>query len=209
MPHLLYDSLKRGMDVVGAAGLLVVLSPVMGAVAVAVLGSMGRPVLYIEDRCGRAEVPFRILKFRTMVDRGVGEHELAVDDGRTTRLGAVLRKTSLDELPQLVNVLRGEMSLVGPRPLYMRYLDLYSPRQRRRHEARPGLTGWAQIHGRACVDWATKFELDLWYIEHRSLALDAWILARTVGKVIRAEGAVPVVAGAFQGAEPAEQGPRG
>jgi lipopolysaccharide/colanic/teichoic acid biosynthesis glycosyltransferase len=135
--------------------------------------------------------PFTILKFRTMREDRDAAGRLLPDSKRLTRLGRFLRRTSLDELPELVNVIRGEMSLVGPRPLLMRYLDRYSPEQRRRHELKPGITGWTQLNGRNALTWEEKFRLDLWYVEHRSLLLDGRILIRTAWKVLTGEGVTP------------------
>ena len=153
-----------------------------GAVAMAVLLSMGAPVIFRQERAGLGGRPFRFAKFRTMRD-GPG-----TDAERTTRLGRFLRSTSLDELPQLFHVLSGRMSLVGPRPLPTAYLPRYSPEQARRHEVRPGITGWAQINGRNAISWDEKFRLDVWYVDNRSLALDAKILLMTVFKVFRQSG---------------------
>lgn len=152
------------------------------ASALAVLVTMGRPILFRQERAGKDGRAFKILKFRTM--RG-GEGS---DSERLTRVGRILRAASLDELPQLFQVLTGKMALVGPRPLPVRYLPRYSPRQMRRHETRPGITGWAQINGRNAISWQRKFELDVWYVEHRSLALDAKILFMTAAKVFRRSG---------------------
>ena len=156
--------------------------PLSAAVAAAVAISMGRPVLFSQERAGRGGRTFKFLKFRTMVD---GD---APDAERMTRLGRFLRATSLDELPQLLHVLSGKMSLVGPRPLPARYLPRYSAEQARRHEVRPGITGWAQVNGRNALSWEEKFKLDVWYVDHRSLALDARILLLTALKVFRREG---------------------
>ena len=153
-----------------------------GAVAMAVLLSMGAPVIFRQERAGLGGRPFRFAKFRTMRD-GPG-----TDAERTTRLGRFLRSTSLDELPQLFHVLSGRMSLVGPRPLPTAYLPRYSPEQARRHEVRPGITGWAQVNGRNAISWDEKFRLDVWYVDNRSLALDAKILLMTVFKVFRQSG---------------------
>jgi lipopolysaccharide/colanic/teichoic acid biosynthesis glycosyltransferase len=152
------------------------------AIAIAICVSDGAPVLYRQIRPGLTTKPFRIVKFRTMIE-GVGP-----DSARLTRFGRFLRATSLDELPELWNVLVGDMSLVGPRPLLVRYLDRYSPRQARRHEVRPGITGWAQVNGRNALTWDEKLELDVWYVDNWSLWLDARILARTVWLVLRREG---------------------
>ena len=156
--------------------------PLTIAVAAMVLLAMGRPVLFAQERAGLGGRAFRFLKFRTMRN---GE---GTDAERTTRLGRFLRATSLDELPQLFHVLSGRMALVGPRPLPVRYLPRYSPEQARRHEVRPGITGWAQVNGRNALSWRDKFRLDVWYVDHRSLVLDAKILALTALKVFRRDG---------------------
>jgi lipopolysaccharide/colanic/teichoic acid biosynthesis glycosyltransferase len=182
-----YERLKRWIDVSVAAVGLVVLSPVIAAVALAVRRSLGRPVLFRQERPGLYGRPFTIVKFRTM--RGAGPDGLGAPDGeRLAPMGSFLRSSSLDELPELVNVLKGDMSLVGPRPLLMRYLDRYSETQARRHEVRPGITGWAQVNGRNALTWEQKLELDVWYVDHRSLGLDLRILVRTFGHVWRREG---------------------
>ncbi|MEN0063759.1 MAG: sugar transferase [Myxococcota bacterium] len=172
-------ALKRILDLAVAVPAVTFTAPVMMTVAVAIYATMGRPILFRQARVGHRERTFRIWKFRTMKP---GPADASPDDDhlRITRLGAFLRATSLDELPQLFNVLRGEMSLVGPRPLLERYLPRYDAIQRRRHEVMPGLTGWAQIHGRNAMNWATKFEHDVWYVDHWSLGLDLAILWRTL-----------------------------
>jgi lipopolysaccharide/colanic/teichoic acid biosynthesis glycosyltransferase len=178
---------KRVVDVAVAGPLLVVTAPIQAAVAVAVATRLGRPVLFRQRRSGRNGEPFTILKFRTMrpVDAAAGR----VDDAsRLTPLGRFLRAASLDELPTLVNVLRGDMSLVGPRPLLTAYLPRYSATQARRHEVRPGLTGLAQVSGRNAVGWEERLALDVEYVDTRSLRLDVLILTRTVGAVVRREG---------------------
>jgi len=155
----------------------------MAVVAAAVYFSMGRPVLFRQRRAGRRGQPFTLLKFRTMREV-IGPDGRPLPDGqRLTPLGRWLRRLSLDELPQLLNVLRGDMSLVGPRPLLVEYLDRYTPEQARRHEVRPGITGWAQVNGRNALAWEEKFVLDVWYVDHRTLWLDLRILLRTAGKV--------------------------
>ena len=174
---------KRWMDLVGAGLGLLLLAPVMLLIALVVRIRMGSPVLFRQTRPGLSGQSFEILKFRTMA-----ECDEATDEERLTSLGRFLRCTSLDELPELVNVLRGEMSLVGPRPLLMKYLNLYSPRQARRHEVRPGITGWAQINGRNALGWEEKLEADVWYVDHRSLALDLKILCGTISRVVKREG---------------------
>jgi len=179
---------KRAVDVAVAGAALAVLSPVIAGTAMAVLATMGSPVFFRQERVGKDERRFQITKFRTM--RPADPDEVAPDEDhlRLTRLGRLLRATSLDELPQLVNVLTGDMSLVGPRPLLVRYLPRYSERQRTRHEVLPGLTGWAQIHGRNAVSWEDKLERDAWYVDHWSPLLDLKILARTALTVARREG---------------------
>jgi len=173
---------KRALDVAGALVLLLVTSPVLAAAAVAIVAEDRGPVLYRQRRVGKDDVDFDLLKLRTMV---VGAEGLgagyAVNEGdpRITRVGRLLRRLSIDELPQLWNVVRGEMSLVGPRPTLRYQVERYTPRQRRRLEVTPGITGWAQVHGRASLPWAERIELDVWYVEHRSLALDLLILLRT------------------------------
>ena len=172
--------MKRTIDVIGSAALLIVLSPVIALVAALVALRLGRPVIFRHERPGRNEVPFTLLKFRTMTDATDTEGRLLPDADRLTPFGRRLRATSLDELPELWNVLRGDMSLVGPRPLLTEYLPHYTPRQARRHEVRPGVTGWAQVNGRNDLPWSEKLELDVWYVEHRTLWLDIWILLRTL-----------------------------
>jgi lipopolysaccharide/colanic/teichoic acid biosynthesis glycosyltransferase len=176
------------MDLVVGGMMLVLLSPLLGGIALAVLLTTGRPVLFRQWRPGLHGRPFEIFKFRTMLELRDGLGRLLPDVQRQTRLGRLLRNTSLDELPELFNVLRGEMSLVGPRPLLMRYLDRYTPEQARRHEVLPGITGWAQVQGRNTRPWEEKFQLDLWYIDHWSLWLDVRILCLTVWRVLRQEG---------------------
>ena len=160
------------------------LAPLLAAVSIAIRIRLGRPVLFRQARAGRGGRVFLLHKFRTMVEARDGAGALLPDSERLTRLGRFLRETSLDELPQLWNVLKGEMSLVGPRPLYAGYVARYTPEQRRRLDVKPGLTGWAQIQGRNAITWERKFELDVWYVENRSLALDLRILAATLGKVL-------------------------
>ena len=179
---------KRVFDSVIAGLLLLLLSPVLVLTALAVLWALGRPVFFKQIRPGRNGALFFIVKFRTMRE-AVGERgEPLPDEQRLGRFGKLLRSTSLDELPELWNVLRGDMSLVGPRPLLPRYIDRYTPRQARRMEVRPGITGWAQINGRNALDWETRFEMDVWYVENLSFALDFRILVRTLGKILRREG---------------------
>jgi len=175
-------------DVVVSAIALVALAPVMGLIALAVWRTMGRPVLFRHVRPGLHGKPFVMYKFRTMRDLRDAAGELLPDETRLTPFGRWLRSTSLDELPELLNVLRGEMSLVGPRPLLMEYLERYTPEQARRHEVKPGITGWAQIHGRNNLSWDERFKLDVWYVDNWSLWLDVKILWRTLWMVLRREG---------------------
>jgi sugar transferase EpsL len=182
------DALKRAIDVVGASAALVLLSPLLAVVAVLVRLRMGSPVLFRQQRPGRNGRPFVMTKFRTMTDRRGPTGELLPDAERLTGLGRWLRRTSVDELPELLNVVHGDMSLVGPRPLLMEYLPLYSEEQARRHEVRPGITGWAQVNGRNAVTWEDKFALDVWYVDHRSTRLDLEILAKTVSQVFSGHG---------------------
>jgi lipopolysaccharide/colanic/teichoic acid biosynthesis glycosyltransferase len=175
---------KRAFDTVVAATLLLTLSPLFLLVLVLVRWRLGAPALFRQVRPGQGGRPFEMLKFRTMRDAfGRDGHPLR-DAERLTPFGSFLRSTSLDELPGLINVLRGDMSLVGPRPLLMEYLPLYDAQQARRHEVRPGITGWAQVNGRNAIGWQEKFELDVWYVEHRSFGLDLRILLMTVAKVL-------------------------
>jgi len=180
--------MKRAFDIIASLLLLVLLSPVMAVVAVGVLLDVGSPVLFRQMRPGFEGRPFTLYKFRTMRGAHAGEPGTHGDAQRLTGFGRRLRATSLDELPELWNVLRGDMSLVGPRPLLMRYLPLYSPEQMRRHDVRPGLTGWAQVNGRNALSWEDKFALDVWYVDHHSLMLDLKILLMTVAAVFRRHG---------------------
>ncbi|MCE9577128.1 MAG: sugar transferase [Deltaproteobacteria bacterium] len=180
--------LKRALDVIGAGVGLVVAAPIMAGVGVAIAANLGRPVLFRQVRPGKDGAPFRLVKFRTMRDATDRDGRPLPDHERLTPFGRWLRASSLDELPELWNVLRGDMSLVGPRPLLMQYLGRYSREQARRHEVRPGLTGWAQIHGRNAVEWNERLALDVWYVDHWSLALDLAILLRTITAVLRKDG---------------------
>jgi len=179
---------KRLFDLLLTLPGLVLLSPLMGGIALLVWRLHGRPILFRQVRPGYRGRPFTLYKFRTMTDARDAAGHLLPDEQRLTRFGRFLRATSLDELPELFNVLRGEMSLVGPRPLLMQYLERYTPEQARRHEVYPGITGWAQIHGRNALSWEDKFRLDVWYVDHWSLALDVRILLITLWKVLRREG---------------------
>ncbi len=180
--------MKRLFDIFGAAIGLVLLSPVLAGVAFLIWRRMGVPVLFRQTRPGLHGKPFEMVKFRTMRDAVDAEGNPLPDAERLTRLGRFLRSSSLDELPELWNVLKGEMSLVGPRPLLMEYLPLYSPEQARRHEVRPGVTGWAQVNGRNAISWDQKFALDVWYVDNQSLRLDLKIIWLTIRKVFKREG---------------------
>ena len=179
---------KQAVDRGAAAVGLVAVAPVLAVAAVAVRVKLGSPVLFRQERPGRYGKTFRVAKFRTMNDARDAQGNLLPDEERLTALGRMLRTTSIDELPQLWNVLRGDLSLVGPRPLLVRYLPRYTREQARRHDVLPGITGWAQVNGRNAISWDEKFALDVWYVDHRSLWLDLQILARTVLKVLRREG---------------------
>lgn len=182
-----YDLFKRGFDVMAAAGGLVATAPVMGVVALMVRKKLGSPVIFKQARPGKGEKIFVLYKFRTMkdVDQAAG---LVSNEERMTPFGQKLRSTSLDELPSLLNVLKGDMSLIGPRPLLVEYLEKYSEEQNRRHEVRPGITGLAQVSGRNEVDWESRFALDVHYVDNRSLALDLKIIAKTIATVLAKQG---------------------
>jgi lipopolysaccharide/colanic/teichoic acid biosynthesis glycosyltransferase len=180
--------MKRALDLIGASAALALFSPLLIGASVVVRLRLGSPVLFTQRRPGLNGRPFLMFKLRTMTDARDREGNLLSDAERLTPTGRFLRATSLDELPELLNVVLGDMSLVGPRPLLMEYLPLYNVRQARRHEVRPGITGWAQVNGRNSLTWEEKLELDVWYVENRSLALDAKILWMTIGQVLRREG---------------------
>ena len=183
-----FVALKRGVDLLGAVAGLVLLAPVLLGVVVVVRLTVGAPVLFRQVRPGLHSKPFTMYKFRTMLDLRDEQGRLLPDALRLTPIGRFLRRTSLDELPELFNVFKGEMSLVGPRPLLMEYLDRYTPEQARRHEVRPGITGWAQVNGRNALTWEEKFQLDVWYVDNWSLWLDLKILGLTLFKVLSREG---------------------
>lgn len=180
--------MKRAFDVVMSAALLLALSPVLLALAIATWTKVGTPILFAQMRPGLRGKPFRMYKFRTMSDACDTNGQLLPDADRLGDFGRAMRAASLDELPELWNVLKGDMSLVGPRPLLMEYLDRYTPEQMRRHEVRPGITGWAQINGRNALSWEEKFKLDVWYVDNRTFWLDVKILALTVWRVLAREG---------------------
>ncbi|GEC92217.1 sugar transferase [Brevibacillus brevis] len=167
---------------------LVILSPLILLVSLLIRWKLGSPILFVQERPGLHGKPFFIYKFRTMTDERDESGELLSDEQRLGSFGTLLRKYSLDELPQLWNVLRGEMSLVGPRPLLMEYLPLYTPRQLKRHDVKPGITGWAQVNGRNAIDWEQKFELDVWYVENGSFFLDMRIIGLTIKRVFQSTG---------------------
>ncbi len=179
---------KRLMDILLSSLALVILSPLLLIIALLIRLTMGPPVLFRQPRIGYRGRVFTIYKFRTMLDLRDEQGDLLADEQRLTKLGQLLRKFSLDEIPELWNVLKGDMSVVGPRPLLMEYLPLYTAEQARRHEVKPGITGWAQINGRNALTWEEKFKLDVWYVDHWSLWLDFKILAHTALKVLKCEG---------------------
>lgn len=202
-----YGIAKRALDISASGIALIATLPITVPAGVAIAATMGRPIFFEQARPGLHGVPFKLKKFRTMRNLRPGEDMLASDSARLTPLGAWLRATSIDELPTLLNVLNGDMSLVGPRPLLMRYLDRYTAEQARRHDVKPGVTGWAQVNGRNALSWDQKFALDVWYVDHASFVLDVKILAMTVGKVllrdgIQAEGAATMPE--FMGTQVAE-----
>ncbi len=186
--HRLYRGLKRAFDILVSFVLLVVLAPAMICVTLLIAAFIGLPVFFVQERPGLYGLPFQVIKFRTMTDAVDAAGVPLPDADRLTRLGFWLRRLSLDELPQLVNVFKGDMSLVGPRPLLMEYLPLYTKEQARRHEAPPGITGWAQVNGRNSIDWERRLELDVWYVDHASFLLDMKILMVTFVKVIARQG---------------------
>jgi sugar transferase EpsL len=201
--------MKRALDFLLALIALALLSPVLLLIAAGIRITMGKPVLFIQERPGFRGQIFHIYKFRTMRETRGPDGELLQDEERITRIGRFLRSSSLDELPELLNVLKGEMSMVGPRPLRIEYLDLYTPEQARRHQVRPGITGWAQVNGRNTLSWEKKFEYDVWYVDHRNLRLDFKILGLTAIKVLRGEGisaaehaTMPPFTGSSAGGEP-------
>lgn len=201
---------KRFFDVIALSLSAPLWLPVLAIVALLVRVRLGRPILFRQMRPGRHGRPFELLKFRTMTDARATDGSLLPDERRLTPFGRWLRSTSLDELPELLNVLRGDMSLVGPRPLLLQYLPLYSEQHRRRHDVPPGLTGLAQVSGRNALTWPARFDLDVQYVERASLLLDLRILARTIGIVLRREGISAhgeATMAAFTGYEPAQRSP--
>lgn len=199
--------IKRALDIFTALLGLALLWPVLAVVALLVRFKLGSPVLFAQPRPGLHGRVFRMLKFRTMTDARDGRGQLLPDADRLTPFGKWLRSSSLDELPELWNILAGDMSVVGPRPLLVQYLPLYNERQRRRHEVRPGITGWAQVNGRNAISWEQRFELDVWYVENRSLWLDFRIFWLTFARVAQRRGvaaAGEATMTAFRGSEPSE-----
>lgn len=198
---------KWVFDLIVAVPALVLLMPVMGAIAICVRFKLGTPVIFRQPRAGRNGQPFTLYKFRTMTDERDAAGNLLPPVARLTSFGRFLRSTSMDELPQLWNVVRGDMSLVGPRPLLLDYLPLYTPEQARRHRVRPGVTGWAQVKGRNALTWEEKFALDVWYVDHLGLVLDLKILLLTLERIVRRDD-VNTRNGAlmprFMGSQPAE-----
>jgi sugar transferase EpsL len=179
---------KRLLDLFITIPCLIFGAPLLLALAILVKTKLGSPIVFKQERPGLKGRPFIMYKFRTMTNERDANGELLPDENRFTKFGKFIRSTSLDELPELLNVLKGEMSLVGPRPLLMKYLSRYSPEQARRHEVRPGITGWAQVNGRNAISWKTKFELDVWYVDNYNLFLDIKILFLTIKKVLIREG---------------------
>jgi lipopolysaccharide/colanic/teichoic acid biosynthesis glycosyltransferase len=193
----LYSSIKRVIDVVVAACALIVVSPLMLLIAVGVRLKIGKPVLFRQTRPGLNERPFVCLKFRTMTEERDADGRLLPDERRLTGIGTLLRRTSLDELSQLWNVLLGDVSLVGPRPLLEQYLPYYTVKEHRRHSVRPGITGWAQIHRRSCLPFDERLEMDVWYVDHMSWRLDLRIIFATIWIVLTQRGAMPGENGAL------------
>lgn len=199
--------IKRALDILLSGLALVVLSPVLLVTAVLVRTKLGSPVIFHQDRPGKNEKIFRLYKFRSMTDERDEKGNLLPDEVRLTKFGRALRSTSLDELPELWNILRGDMSIVGPRPLLIKYLPLYNEEQQHRHDVRPGLTGWAQVHGRNALSWEEKFRLDVWYVEHLSFWVDVKTIFLTVKKVFCREGissGTAMTTEEFQGTKEAE-----
>ena len=179
---------KRLVDILVVVPSVIILSSLLIFIGILVRMAIGSPILFKQVRPGLHGRPFTIYKFRTMTDKRDGDGNLLPDGERLTRLGRFLRKTSMDELPELFNVVKGDMSIVGPRPLLMQYLDRYTFEQARRHEVKPGLTGWAQINGRNAISWEDKFKLDVWYVDHQSFWLDLKIIGMTIIKVLKRDG---------------------
>jgi undecaprenyl phosphate N,N'-diacetylbacillosamine 1-phosphate transferase len=180
--------IKRTIDLIAATAALLIVSPILAIITIGLYFSTNGKPFFFQLRPGKNEKIFKIIKFKTMNDKKDKNGDLLSDSGRLTKIGAFVRKTSLDEIPQLLNVLKGEMSLIGPRPLLPQYLPLYSLLQNRRHDVRPGITGWAQVNGRNAISWNQKFEYDVWYVDNMSFVLDIKIIVKTVLKVIKSDG---------------------
>jgi sugar transferase EpsL len=180
--------IKRFLDLALSISIIIIFSPLLGIIALLIYLKMGSPILFRQTRPGLHNIPFKLYKFRTMADSRDSEGNLQPDADRMSAFGRFLRSTSLDELPELWNILRGDMSLVGPRPLLLQYLDRYTPEQIRRHNVKPGITGWAQVNGRNAITWEEKLKLDVWYVDHWSLWLDVKIIGMTIWKILKREG---------------------
>lgn len=189
MRQNLYECfLKRGIDIIGSGCVLLILSIPLAAISVWLhFANKGAGAFFLQERPGKDSKIFKVVKFKTMTDERDADGNLLPDEKRLTKVGRFVRSTSIDELPQLWNVLKGDMSLIGPRPLLVQYLPLYSPEQARRHEVRPGITGWAQCHGRNAISWQKKFELDVWYVDHISFVTDCKVILTTIKKVLGRE----------------------
>lgn len=188
MKYFYQHIIKRLLDFTGALIALVLFSPVMLMVMILLKLTGHRRMFFVQQRVGLNDKIFKLVKFRSMTEAKDAEGNLLPDDKRLTRFGVLLRKSSLDELPQLINVLKGDMSIIGPRPLLVQYLPLYNAEQRKRHLVKPGITGWAQVNGRNAISWEQKFELDVWYVQHISFSLDVKIFFRTIRNIIKSEG---------------------
>lgn len=185
---MIYKYIKRILDIISSLLAIIILSPLLAVTAVLVKTKLGSPVLFKQERPGKDEKIFTLMKFRTMTDERDENGELLPDEVRLTKFGKFLRSTSIDELPELFNILKGDMSVIGPRPLLVKYLPRYNEHQHRRHEVRPGLSGWAQVNGRNSISWEEKFDLDVEYVDNYSFAMDVKILFMTVLNVLKKEG---------------------
>ena len=186
--RIFYEFIKRTFDIILSLAALIVLSPILLIVSILIYFKLGSPVFFVQERVGKGNKVFKMIKFRTMKDDRDKNGKLLSDEERLTPFGSKLRSLSIDELPELINILKGDMSIVGPRPLLTQYLPLYSKEQIKRHDVRPGLTGWAQVNGRNSITWTEKFKLDVWYVKNRSVLLDLKIILLTVKKVVIKEG---------------------
>ena len=186
--RVFYEFIKRTFDIILSLAALIVLSPILLIVSILIYFKLGSPVFFVQERVGKGNKVFKMIKFRTMKDDRDKNGKLLSDEERLTPFGSKLRSLSIDELPELINILKGDMSIVGPRPLLTQYLPLYSKEQIKRHDVRPGLTGWAQVNGRNSITWTEKFKLDVWYVKNRSVLLDLKIILLTVKKVVIKEG---------------------